>query len=350
MQSLNEKNWRGFCIGEIFKTIRNGTQIPTGAYVRKENLKNGKTPRITVTSNNNGVFGFYDSDDKNYKLHENFISVSFLGDCFYHSYEASIDMKVHCLQPKNFSLNRHIAIFLIKAIKFMTNVFNYGDQLSSTDIVSKKIMLPVDEQGEPDYFFMENYIREIEEKLLQKYLDYFRLPDTVQIVPLNQKTWRKFRLADYFHFTKGNQNNMSDLKMGNIPLVSAKNSNNGYKTFAEMNDKKIFCGHCLTINIDGDGGAGISYYQPADMLLDTHVTALIPKTNLSKESLLFVSRCITIQRAKFGHGYSLNDRRLKVFEIMLPINDAGEPDFEYMGNYMRTREEKILREYISRRK
>ena len=127
---------------------------------------------------------------------------------------------------------------------------------------------------------------------------------------------------------------MADLTSGKIPLVSARNVNNGYKGFVSENPRKAtFKGNCLTINNDGDGGAGISYYQPCDMLLDSHVTALYPKQETSYESLLFISACVTAQREKFGHGYSLNNARLSVFRIMLPAADDGSPDYDYMEQY-----------------
>ena len=151
----------------------------------------------------------------------------------------------------------------------------------------------------------------------------------------NKKIWRAFHLLDYFDFIKGDQNDMSTLTAGDLPLISAKNSNNGCKAFVTDNGKKIFRGHCLTLNNDGDGGAGIAFYQPTDFLLDTHVTALYPKIEMSRETLLFISTCITKQREKFGHGYSLNNKRLKNFRVMLPVTDEGAPDFEYMEAFMK---------------
>lgn len=140
---------------------------------------------------------------------------------------------------------------------------------------------------------------------------------------------------------------MAALQEGMVPLVSAKNVNNGYKAFAMPNDKKPpIAGHCLTINNDGDGGAGISYYQPFDMLLDTHVTALIPKKEMSIEEMLFISSCITIQREKFGHGYSLNNSRLAVFRIILPIDENDSPDWNYMEQYAKVLFNRIKLQYL----
>lgn len=140
---------------------------------------------------------------------------------------------------------------------------------------------------------------------------------------------------------------MAELKAGTFPLVSARNTNNGYKDFVLPCEKKsAISGHCLTINNDGDGGAGISYYQPFDMLLDTHVTALIPKMEMRMEQLLFISSCITIQREKFGHGYSLNNARLSVLRIMLPIDGDGSPDWAYMEQYGKVLFNRLKLQYL----
>jgi len=164
---------------------------------------------------------------------------------------------------------------------------------------------------------------------------------------LLNKKWSDFRLLDLFSYVRGNQNDMASLLPGDVPLVSAKNTNNGFKGFVEpRSDSNIFIGHCLTINNDGDGGAGIAYYQPAKMLLDTHVTDLIPNKSMKKETMLFIASCITVQRDKFGHGYSLNNARLSVFRVMLPIDNQGQPDYTFMEEYIREREKNLVQKYI----
>lgn len=158
------------------------------------------------------------------------------------------------------------------------------------------------------------------------------------------KEWKDFYLSEFFEFEKGNQNNMASLANGTLPLVSAKKTDNGYKGFVSRQQRKIFRGGILTLNNDGDGGAGIAYYQPSSMALDSHVSALIPKDNLSKYHLLFISMCITKQRNRFGHGYSINSTRLRAFKIMLPLtNDLKKPDWQFMEDFMREKEIKLLK-------
>ncbi len=343
-KNLKNVEWDEFEIGSIF-TVSTGNLLP------KQSLKKGQTPRITATDSNNGIFDFYQKvNHKNYREVSNFISVSFLGSAFYHSYTASLDMKIHALQPKKYVLNKHLAEFIVLCLKRTTSMFSYGYQLSSSDLPKKKIFLPITSKGEPDYAFMEQFMRQKEQEKLERYQSYISerlntVKDFKEVKPLAEKEWGEFKIVDLFDFEKGDQNNMANVKKGVRPLVSAKNGENGYKDFAIQTNKKLYSKNSLTLNNDGDGGAGISYYQPSDYLLDSHVTALTSKTNLSKPILLFISSCLTKQREKFGHGYSITNSRLKAFITMLPINSRGEPDYEYMENYIKKIEYQKLKKY-----
>lgn len=164
---------------------------------------------------------------------------------------------------------------------------------------------------------------------------------------LTDREWHAFYIRDYFDFSRGNQNNMAKCASGKIPLVSAKKIDNGYKDFISDNNKPLFPENILTLNNDGDGGVGIAYYQPAISALDTHVTALLPKIEFSKYTLLFIARTITAQREKFSHGYSLNNSRLMAQKIMLPVNSDGEPDWQFMEDFMRQIEQDKIASVLS---
>lgn len=118
-EELSVKEWKEFEVKELFETNKSGKklQVPTGAYVKKKDLDDGDVPRITVSGINNGVTGYYSSKDSNYKVYNNFISVSFLNTVFYQEGDASLDMKVHCLKPKDIELNKYIALFLVSVIR-----------------------------------------------------------------------------------------------------------------------------------------------------------------------------------------------------------------------------------------
>ena len=166
------------------------------------------------------------------------------------------------------------------------------------------------------------------------------------MIGFDNVNWNDYYLTDFFRIQKGNQNNMSSLQDGLVPLVSAKKCDNGYKQFIAPNNKELFSGNIITLNNDGDGGAGIAYYQPFEMALDTHCTALIPKIEMSRYHMLFISLCITKQRSRFGHGHSINNSRLRTFKFMLPATIEGTPEWQFMEAYMKQQEQAILKPTI----
>ncbi len=144
--------------------------------MQKKHLKVGSYPRISATEQNNGIVKLTNiPNHKNYRSLSNFISVSFLGGVFFHSYTASLDMKIHAVQIKNRKLNEYLAEFIVYLIKRSVKNISYGNQLSSKDLPEKKLYLPINSQCEPDYEFMEVYMQELEQKNLRKYLAFKNL-------------------------------------------------------------------------------------------------------------------------------------------------------------------------------
>lgn len=348
--SLKNREWGQFKLSSIFK-------IENCKCSKVADLQTGKIPYVGATNRNNGVMSFVKSV-QNLKTKGN--CIAFIcdgeGSVGYSIYKkedfiGSTTVKV----GRSPFLNKYVGIFITTIADTVRSKYNFGFKRNSTHLKNEILILPINSQGSPDYEFMENYMRAKEQEKTNAYKNYIskricQIENTKEVVPLTEKDWEEFRIQELFETEKGNQNNMSSLKSGNIPLISAKKDTNGLKDFVSKNNKKQFEKHCLTLNNDGDGGAGISYYQPFDFLLDSHVTALRPKSNLSKSTLLFISRSITKQRDKFGHGYSINNSRLSVFTIMLPVNDNHEPDYEYMENYMKQLELNKLKKYLEYKK
>lgn len=161
-------NWKEFKVSDIFITERKGNtlQVPTGSYVSKRGLiEGGETPRITVSGVNNGITGYYNYDEtqkkkgEDYRVFNNFISVSFLGTVFYQKGDASLDMKVHCLKPIDIELDEYIALFLVSVLRIkISEMGKYADQISSTVLPQISIKLPIDSDGKPDYKYMKEYM------------------------------------------------------------------------------------------------------------------------------------------------------------------------------------------------
>lgn len=237
-------------------------------------------------------------------------------------------------------MNQFVGLFLIQVFRQSIKDcgFGYGKGLTGTRFKDRVILLPTDAIGNPNWRLMEDYVKQEQKVQAQKIIDYYEqriLECGFELLDLEDVEWKEYYLTEFFDIKRGNQNNMSECLDGDIPLVSAKKVDNGYKAFISDNRKEMFEENILTLNNDGDGGVGIAYFQPYHMALDTHVTALIPKISIDKYSLLFLARIITNQRDKFSHGYSINNSRLQKQKVLIPIDENRKPHWDYMSQFMK---------------
>ena len=343
MKTLDQCKWKAFKIGDILT-------IEPCKCSKVCEIKDGSVPYVGATNQNNGVLRFI-APPSSMITKGNCIAFICDGDgsIGYSIYRQSDFVGSTTVKVGRCSdINKYTGMFITTIADLVRPKYSFGYKRNERNLKREKIMLPVTAKDEPDWAFMEEYMKAKEHQLLTQYQKYIaQIIDNQQITPpINNKQWRAFRIIDLFTYKKGNQNNMSQLTSGTTPLISAKKVDNGYKAFVSSK-KPLFCGHCISLNCDGDGGAGIAYYQPVEMALDTHVMVLYPQESLSKSQMLFIAYAITSQRDSFGHGHSINENRLATMRVMLPTTPKGAPDYEYMANYMRNLESKLLQQYVN---
>ena len=330
----NRENWKVFKIASIFDVF-------TGASISQNKFNVGSIPRITAADMNNGIGLFTEKiEDRNFRSFQNFISVSFLGSIFYHNYEASLDMKIHGLKLKDKELNPDLAQFLIACLKNSLPKVSYGNQLSSTDLLTKNILLPVNEYGTPNWAFMEEYVQI---KLKQIKATY-QFPEPHKITDfreLDEVKWKEYFLTDIFTTIKrGKRLKKSDHISGNIPYISSTKMNNGCDDFIGNQKGVRKFRNCLTIA--NSGSVGSVFYHDYMFIASDHVTALLnPK--LTKMQYLFIAG----RMSKIGEKYSFNreitDVRIQREKIKLPVGINGQPDFDFMEQYMKRMENSVIK-------
>lgn len=151
--NLAANNWKGFKYSDLFK-------IKKGKRLTKTNMAVGNTPFIGAIEYNNGCRQYI----KRSPLHEsNTITVNYNGsvaEAFYQpvGFWASDDVNV--LYPK-FEMNKYHAMFLCCLIRAEKYRYNYGRKWHLERMKESVIKLPVDSSDEPDWDFMENYIKSL---------------------------------------------------------------------------------------------------------------------------------------------------------------------------------------------
>lgn len=371
--------FREFKVGDLFETksYRGGSQVLTGGNVPAHLLQAGDTPRISVSSKNNGIIGYYqDVEMASYRVFENAISVSFLGTVFYHPYRASYDMKVHCLRLQDHELRECEALYLISVLRKVVAFCSYGNQLSSTELVDIKLSLPVqvDVHGEalldddgnfiPDWDYMESYIHELEESYIhdleQSYiheldaylketgLDDYELTDAEQALLEREPMFREFKVGDLFDVTQGRRLKKSDFIDGNIPFVMASSRNNG--VVAYLSNPVTTNENFITADILGN-----VFYHDGFVGFGDDNCGLKLKNGKDLETIyLYLVGALSCFKSIASYGNKLRGKWYKEQFIKLPVKPGTDEvnyteddiDWDYMESYIRAMEKHVIADVV----
>ena len=148
---LEVDKWEKFELNKFFK-IKGSKTTPL---LELEEYGKGKYPFVTTQARNNGVEGFYDfySEDGNVLT----VDSAVLGYCSYQELPFSASDHVEKLIPK-FEMNKYIAMFLVNILNLEQYRYNYGRKCSQDRMKKISIKLP-SKNGNPDFEYMENYIK-----------------------------------------------------------------------------------------------------------------------------------------------------------------------------------------------
>ena len=330
----NKENWKVFRIDSIFDMF-------TGASISQDKFNVGSIPRITATDTNNGIGLFTERlEDRNYRSFQNFISISFLGSVFYHNYEASLDMKIHGLKIKNRELNSNLAQFIIVCLKNSLPKVSYGNQLSSKDLLTKSILLPVDKNGTPDWTFMEEYVQVKSNQINNTY----QLPRQHEITDfrnLDEVEWDEYFIDEIIDVKSGVRLTKDEQEKGRIPFIGSSDNHNGVTEFIS-NTNSSTSSNILGVNYNGS--VGYAFYHPYNATFSDDVKRLSFKNGKNNQyTLLFLKHIIERQAKKYAYGYKFNGQRMKRQIVKLPSkSDSGQPDFEFMEQYMKRMENQAI--------
>lgn len=143
----------------------------------------------------------------------------------------------------------------------MLKLLSYGNKLYSTDLPRTKIMLPIDKQGNHNWHFMEEYIKERENKQRNDLKEYYksRLLDLV-VCPevLTDVEWKEFFIEEVAEICSGKDIYERDRTIGNTPYITATANNNGIGYFVR-NENKTMESNCISVNCNGS--VGYAFYH-----------------------------------------------------------------------------------------
>ncbi len=346
--NLSEREWRAFIFPEVF-------DIKGGFYNKKPVAEeNGTIPFIGATDSNNGITQFNSEQridetsktgDKNNAPLDKKI---FKGNCivvtnngsvgyaYYQRHPFTCSHDVNPLYLKNRTLTPNIACFLICIIEKQRVCFSYVHKWRPKRMKKSKILLPITETGKPDFDFMEKYIESRVNVKREEYLDYCKeqlkiVGGGYDLIPLKDKEWKSFFIVDVFDtIQRGKRLKTADHLAGEIPYVSSSALNNGVDDYVSNNNGVRRFSNCLSLA--NSGSVGSSFYEPFEFVASDHITHL-KNEEFNKYHYLFLATVTSRLSQKYNFNREINDKRISREIILLPLNDKGEPDYEYMEKY-----------------
>ena len=346
-ENLNSVKWREFYFYQIFTTIQRGKRLT------KQNQQKGKVPYISSSGTNNGVDNFIGNNYGVRKFKEciTLANSGSVGSAFFHKYEFIGSDHITSLINKNF--NKYIYLFLLPIIKRLAEKYGFNREINDPRIKREKMLLPVDSQGQPNYDFMEKFMRQIEQRQINNQLKTIKskLTQSTQCTfDTNAIKWKEFKISDIFKVFGTTTTHPSKLQPnGTTPRITCAATNNGLDNVYANEPTEN--GGVLTIDSATTAYIG---YQEKDFIATDHVEKVIMKNSqrMNRYVGLFIKQCIdkaciideNMQTKKYLYGYKFSQTRIKRQIIKLPIDSNGNPHYAFMESTMRKLEQKHLRD------
>lgn len=329
MIELKNAQWGQIRLADIFD------EIPRGKVSDLKNVADGKTIIIAASGANEG-FSCFSNDEP---ISKNAMTISFngvgTGTAFVHNYLFNLNSDCGLVKPKE-NISLYALRFIAVSINQNKNKFNYGYKANESRILRQTVLLPISDDGQPDYAFMKEFIKEREAVKRQQYLDYCQeqlkfFGGGYDLIPLKNKEWKSFFIVDIFDtIQRGKRLKTADHLAGEIPYVSSSALNNGVDDYVSNNNGVRRFSNCLSLA--NSGSVGSSFYEPFEFVASDHITHLKNK-EFNKYHYLFLATMTSRLSQKYNFNREINDKRISREIILLPLNDEGEPDYEYMEKY-----------------
>lgn len=148
---------------------------------------------------------------------------------------------------------------------------------------------------------------------------------------LNTEEWELFKISNLFTITGTKTTPIRDLQYighGEYPYVTTKATNNGVRGFF---DTKTEDPDVLTID---SAVCGYCSYQALPFSASDHVEKLIPRFDMDIYVAMFFVTIFNVEQYRYNYGLKCSQTRLKESEIRLPVDSIGEPDYDFMREYI----------------
>ncbi len=352
--SLNEKlravKWGEYNINKLFSKIQvNSLKYKTKDLPSKI-TENYCLPALTAGIENQGLNNYVPYDGAT--VLKNVISISAnganTGATFYQSREFTVLQDAYAIQwiYNDKALTANQFLFITSCIaKTIYGNYEWTNKAGWERIKRNIIFLPQTSDGKIDFDFMESFIAELEAERVAELeaervaelsayltvsgLDNYELSSEEENALKNYQflKWDTYNLEKLFgKSTRGKRLKGDDRIAGTLPFVTAGEASEGVSAYIS-NEVEVFEKNTTTIDMFGSAKYRNYIYGG-----DDHI-AVVHTENLPKYASIFVTTAIhkSSHNGQFDYGHNFYAKDADALYISLPVNEAGNPDYDKMA-------------------
>ena len=329
--NLSIDGWGKFKVSDIFEPFINGKGLT------EQEIKDnpGQLVAIQSSSENNTCMGYIDEQycrEMKYKIVlQPCLTVARSGSAGFVSFQPNgcvVGDSAKALIIRAKDVNTFHYLFMRTILMKNMYRYTYGRKVKAKQYMDMEIVLPTTVDGEPNWSFMENYIKSLHYKPVVTVIN-----KSLNLV-LDISEWREYKLKDLFNIRKGKRLTKADMIEGNDNFLGAISSNNGVRE--KITADKLWDGNCITVNYNGS--VGEAFYQSEPFWASDDVNVLYTKDfwKMNKYVAMFIITVIKANKYRFGYGRKWTMEKMKETALKLPCKNDEMPDFEYMEKYIKS--------------
>lgn len=354
-KKLSEVKWGEFTICDLFNKINVKSLKYKASDLPNEATTDFNLPALTAGIQNQGLNNYVPKADAT--VLKNVISISAnganTGATFYQSNEFTVLQDAYAINwSKEMVLTDNSYLFLTAAVsKAIYGNYEWTNKAGWERIKFEKIYLPITEDDEIDFAFMENFIAELEAERIKELEAYLTIAGLKNYELTNEEhealdsykdwEWNTFNLEDLFgKSTRGRRLKSADRIPGELPFVTAGEADEGISDFIG-NDVTVFSENTTTI--DMFGSAKYRNYRYGG---DDHV-AIVHTEALPKLASIFVTSAIhkSSHNGQFDYSKNFYAKDADALNIQLPSRN-GLPDYDCMATFISAIQKEIIKDVV----
>ena len=333
MKLIKIEKWGTFNIGELFDIHPTKAYKLTNSSLMEED---GVNPIVVNSSFNNGIGGYTNQENTEKGGIITFSDTTSADAIFFQETDFVGYPHVQGMYPigkykdkwSKYSLLFFVSVFRNRALGLNYDYVNKFTRESAKQI---SIKLPVDETGNPDFSYMESYMKNLELAVSSSLTDLQSAKKSDISGTLDISSWKLFQISELFNVQKGKRLTKADMKDGKIRFIGASAINNGITAYIS-NDEHLHPQNTITLSYNGS--IGEAFYQDEMFWASDDVNVLYPKFEMNREMAFFIIPLLKTAGKRYAFIDKWQKEDMEKSKIPLPVDKAGNPDYKYMENYI----------------